>query len=99
MAAVVANGTATPATGGQSTDPDSNMTEAPAAASQPRKFKASELPLTSATRSAIEGLAHAFKKKGGYDTTRKNVWETFEASVCAKGASNSQDSPSLSNTY
>lgn len=83
MAAVVANATATPATGGQSANPDSNMTEAPTAASQPRKFKASELPLTSATRSAIEGLAHAFKKKGGYDTTRKNVWETFEASVCA----------------
>lgn len=93
MAAAVAN--ATPVTGGQSADADSSMPDAPAA-SQPRKFKASELPLTSATRSAIEGLAHAFKKKGGYDTTRKNVWETFEASVCAQGCSrviNPQDPP------
>lgn len=47
----------------------------------PRKFKASDLPLTSATRSAIEGLAHSFKKKGGYDAIRKQVWEKFEASV------------------
>ncbi|KAK8041228.1 hypothetical protein PG994_014235 [Apiospora phragmitis] len=45
-----------------------------------RKFKASDLPLTSATRSAIEGLAHSFKKKGGYDAIRKQVWEQFEAS-------------------
>jgi hypothetical protein len=46
-----------------------------------KKFKASDLPLTSATRSAIEGLAHTFKKKGGYDALRKQVWEKFEASV------------------
>ncbi|KAJ4401895.1 hypothetical protein N0V85_005415 [Neurospora sp. IMI 360204] len=42
-----------------------------------RNFKASDLPLTSATRSAIEGLAHSFKKKGGYDAIRKQVWEKF----------------------
>jgi hypothetical protein len=47
-----------------------------------RKFKASDLPLPSATRSAIDGLAHSFKKKGGYDSIRKQVWEKFEASVC-----------------
>lgn len=47
----------------------------------PRKFKASELPLSSATRSAIDGLAHSFKKKGGYDAIRKQIWEQFEASV------------------
>lgn len=47
-----------------------------------RKFKASDLPLPSATRTAIEGLAHSFKKKGGYDAIRKQVWEKFEASVC-----------------
>jgi hypothetical protein len=46
-----------------------------------RKFKASDLPLPSATRSAIEGLAHSFKKKGGYDAIRKQVWEKFEESV------------------
>lgn len=58
------------------------MADAPTV-THPRKFKASELPLTSATRTAIDGLAHAFKKKGGYDATRKQVWDTFEASVCA----------------
>ena len=47
----------------------------------PRKFKASELPLSSATRSAIDSLAHSFKKKGGYDAIRKQIWEKFEASV------------------
>ncbi|KAJ2992525.1 hypothetical protein NUW58_g2142 [Xylaria curta] len=46
----------------------------------PRKFKASDLPLPSTTRSAIEGLAHSFKKKGGYDAIRKQVWEKFEQS-------------------
>ncbi|KAJ8122461.1 hypothetical protein ONZ43_g1355 [Nemania bipapillata] len=46
----------------------------------PRKLKASDLPLPSATRSAIEGLAHSFKKKGGYDAIRKQVWEKFEQS-------------------
>lgn len=50
----------------------------------PPKFKASDLPLTSATRSAIEGLAHSFKKKGGYDAIRKQVWEKFEQSVSSR---------------
>src|SRR3569833_15797 len=60
------------------TAPDSS----PHAAAR-RKFKAAELPLTTAVRSAIEGLAHAFKKKGGYDAIRKQAWEKFEASVRA----------------
>lgn len=46
-----------------------------------RKFKASDLPLPSATRAAIESLAHSFKKEGAYDAIRKQVWEKFEASV------------------
>lgn len=46
-----------------------------------RKYKASDLPLPSATRAAIESLAHGFKKGGAYDTIRKQVWEKFEASV------------------
>lgn len=50
-------------------------------AAAPRKFKASELPLPSATRAAIESLAHAFKKEGAYDTIRKQVWDKFKASV------------------
>jgi hypothetical protein len=50
-------------------------------ASRARKFKASDLPLPSATRAAIESLAHGFKKEGAYDVIRKQVWEKFEASV------------------
>lgn len=50
-----------------------------------RSFKASELPLSSAVRSAIEGLAHTFKKKGGYDAIRKQAWEKFEESVSLSG--------------
>lgn len=49
---------------------------------EPRKFKASELPLPSATRAAIESLAFSFKKEGAYDTIRKQVWDKFKASVC-----------------
>lgn len=56
---------------------DSEMTEAPA----PRKYRAADLPLPSATRAAIESLAHSFKKEGAYDTIRKQVWDSFEASV------------------
>lgn len=52
-----------------------------AVAPAPRKFKASDLPLPSATRAAIETLAHSFKKEGAYDSIRKSVWEKFEASV------------------
>jgi hypothetical protein len=47
----------------------------------PRKYKASDLPLPSATRGAIESLAHAFKKEGAYDDIRRQVWDKFEASV------------------
>lgn len=65
-----------------SMDTDSKMVNGLSVVPKPRKFKASELPLPSSTRSAIEDLAHSFKKKGGYDETRKNVWETFESSVC-----------------
>ena len=46
-----------------------------------KKLKTSDLPLASATRAAIEGLAHTFKKKGGYDTLRKQVWDDLEKSV------------------
>lgn len=46
-----------------------------------RKIKTSELPLSSATRTAIESLSHKFKKKGGYDAIRKQVWGQLEGSV------------------
>jgi hypothetical protein len=49
-----------------------------------KKLKTSDLPLASATRAAIEGLAHTFKKKGGYDTLRKQVWDDLVGSVGSK---------------
>jgi hypothetical protein len=73
MAATVGN---MPSATDQAGAPDASTT-----ASTARKFKASDLPLPSLTRSAIEGLVHGFKKKGGYDAIRKQVWEKFEASV------------------
>jgi hypothetical protein len=63
------------------------MASDPTAGPSPRKFKASELPLPSATRAAIESLAHSFKKEGAYDSIRKQVWDKFEASVCRKSIS------------
>lgn len=83
MAVAAANATPTMVTNGDapSIDPGVKMTDTHTVVPRPRKFKASELPLPSATRSAIEELAHAFKKKGGYDDARKHVWDTFEASV------------------
>lgn len=53
-----------------------------AADTKRQKLKASDLPLSSATRNAIEELSHTFKKKGNYDGLRKNVWKEFEGSVC-----------------
>lgn len=50
-----------------------------------KKLKTSDLPLASATRAAIEGLAHTFKKKGGYDTLRKQVWDDLVGSVGSNG--------------
>lgn len=48
----------------------------------PRKrFKTSELPLNATQKSTIDGLVHTIKKKGEYDSLRKNVWSQFE-SVC-----------------
>jgi hypothetical protein len=60
-----------------------SFTREPELAVEParKKFKTSDLPLSSATRNAIEGLAHTFKKKGGYDALRKQVWEKFADSV------------------
>lgn len=82
MAVAAVNATPAMASGNASSiDQDIKMSDMPAVVPKPRKFKASELPLPSATRSAIEELAHAFKKKGGYDDARKNVWDTFEASA------------------
>ncbi|KAJ5050679.1 uncharacterized protein L3040_002554 [Drepanopeziza brunnea f. sp. 'multigermtubi'] len=45
-----------------------------------KKLKTSDIPLSSATRQSIDDLAHKFKKKGGYDSLRKQVWEDLEKS-------------------
>ncbi|KAG6023987.1 hypothetical protein E4U19_004010 [Claviceps sp. Clav32 group G5] len=63
-----------------STEKPSRARDATVIHSAPRKFKASDLPLPSATRAAIESLAHSFKKGGAYDSVRKQVWDKFAAS-------------------
>lgn len=47
-----------------------------------KKFKLSELPISSAQRTAIDNLLYSFKKKGGFDSLRKEVWAKFNGSVC-----------------
>lgn len=48
---------------------------------QAKRIKFSDLPLSSAQKSAIDGLVHTIKKKGIYDTLRKKVWSQFDESV------------------
>lgn len=50
----------------------------PAARKKPRP---AELPLSQAQRTAIDNLAHTFRKKGHYDSIRKDLLAQFEASV------------------
>lgn len=51
-----------------------------------KKIKTSDLALSSATRATIEGLAHTFKRNGGYDSVRKSVWNDLQNSVCSARA-------------
>ncbi|KAL9617135.1 MAG: hypothetical protein Q9160_008078 [Pyrenula sp. 1 TL-2023] len=44
------------------------------------KFKLSELPLTKDQRTSIDALLNTFKKKGGYDKLRKQVWAQYTGS-------------------
>ena len=46
-----------------------------------KRFKFSELPLTSNQKSAIDGLVHTIKKKGIYDKLRSQVWAQYLESV------------------
>lgn len=46
-----------------------------------KRFKASELPLSSSQRSVIDGILHTFKKKGEFDALRKQVWDEYSESV------------------
>ena len=58
------------------------MPAAGSAAPPPRKkFKTSELPLNATQRAAIDSLLHMLKKKGEFDSVRKQVWSHFEDGV------------------
>ncbi|KAL1954484.1 hypothetical protein VTO42DRAFT_1126 [Malbranchea cinnamomea] len=45
-----------------------------------KKFKASELPISTAQRAAVDSLLCKFKKRGGFDITRKQIWAGFNES-------------------
>ncbi|EEP78521.1 predicted protein [Uncinocarpus reesii 1704] len=49
-----------------------------------KKFKTSELPISSAQRAAIDSLLYSFKKKGGFDAIRKKIWAEFNGSEAKK---------------
>ncbi|KAJ5937873.1 hypothetical protein N7454_004215 [Penicillium verhagenii] len=42
-----------------------------------KKYKADDLPLSSAQHASIDKLLHSFKKKGGFDSVRKKIWADF----------------------
>lgn len=47
-----------------------------------KKFKTDDLPLSAAQHAAIDKLLHSFKKKGGFDSIRKQIWAEFNGGVC-----------------
>lgn len=47
-----------------------------------KKLKVSDLPISGAQRSAIDGLLLTFKKSGEFDKLRKSIFAQFEGSVC-----------------
>lgn len=46
-----------------------------------KKFKTDDLPLTTAQHAVIDKLLHSFKKKGGFDSVRKQIWADFNDGV------------------
>ncbi|CAK3858160.1 C-type lectin [Lecanosticta acicola] len=46
-----------------------------------KKPKISELPLSSAQRSSIDGMLHTFKKKGEFDALRKKAFQQYNESA------------------
>lgn len=46
-----------------------------------KKFKSDDLPLTTAQHAVIDKLLHSFKKKGGFDSVRKQIWADFNDGV------------------
>jgi hypothetical protein len=49
-----------------------------------KKLRPSELPLSQAKRSATDNLVHTFRKKGHYDSIRKDLLAQYEGSVRIK---------------
>lgn len=47
-----------------------------------KKFKTDDLPLSAAQHAVIDKLLHSFKKKGGFDSVRKQIWAEFNDGVC-----------------
>ncbi|EKG16865.1 hypothetical protein MPH_05846 [Macrophomina phaseolina MS6] len=45
-----------------------------------KKLKTSDLPLTQNKRAAIEAILHTFKKKGEFDSLRKDAFQKFDQS-------------------
>lgn len=46
-----------------------------------KKLKIQDLPISQGQRKVIEGLVLAFKKKGGFDTLRKEAYKQFTEGV------------------
>jgi len=46
-----------------------------------KKFKVDDLPLSATQHAAIDKLLHSFKKKGGFDNVRKQLWAEFNDGV------------------
>lgn len=46
-----------------------------------KKLRPSELPLSQAKRSAIDSLVHTFRKKGQYDSIRKELMAQYQSGV------------------
>lgn len=46
-----------------------------------KRFKAEDLPISAAQHAAIDKLLHSFKKKGGFDSIRKQIWAEFNDGV------------------
>ncbi|KAJ5491122.1 hypothetical protein N7539_002689 [Penicillium diatomitis] len=42
-----------------------------------KKYKPEDLPISAAQNAAIDKLLHSFKKKGGFDSIRKQIWAEF----------------------
>lgn len=49
-----------------------------------KKFKAEDLPLSAAQHAAIDKILHSFRKKGGFDSVRKEIWAEFNDGVCLR---------------